>query len=137
MTLSLRQKSAVEVTLRQVERAVREARRHLRAPDDGILTQPVPMPDHTRETLEALIADVLAEIEQVALQLNLEVQIEDPGRAIEAAMTVAWSDLHDTLSPRLGRYGEIDPALAGTLDPHLQHLIELTREIGRVARDQS
>jgi hypothetical protein len=48
-------------------------------------------------------------------------------------MAVTWSDLNDTLSPQLVRYGTVDPSLSEPLDPHIRVLIELTQKMLRAA----
>ena len=135
MSLNPYQKNALEVEMRQLETALLQARQFLRhPPENGLLTYYKPVPDAVRLRLEILIDAMLAEIEILVHDFDLQSREEDIGRWIDAEMAVAWADLYDTLSPKLKRYGEVNPILATTLDPHLKRLIELAQALSVVAR---
>ncbi len=135
MTLNPYQKNALEVEMRQLEMALLQAQQFLRhPPENGLLTYYKPVPDSVRSRLETLIEAILAEIASVAHDFDLQPREEDLGRWIDAEMAVAWADLYDTVSPKLNRYGDVDPALTTTLDPHLRRLIELAQVLSLLAR---
>ena len=128
------QKIALEVELRHLERALRQARRWLRQPpEDHLLTRYRPMPETARPELEALIEPMLAEIALLMERFRLAPEVYDLGRDLEAEMAAAWADMTDTLSPKLVRYGAVDPALAEALDPSLRRLIACSHDLARAS----
>lgn len=135
MALNPYQKNALEIELRHLEQALLRARGFIRhPPEDCRLTSYRPISETARLRLEELIDQVLAEIAVLVNRFELQPQVEDLGSYINAAMAQAWADLYDTLSPKLRRYGAVDPALAETLDPHIRSLIRLTYELGQAAK---
>jgi hypothetical protein len=135
MALNPYQKNSLEVEMTQLETALLKARQFLRhPPENGLLTYYKPVPEAVRSRLETLIDAMLAEIAIVVREFDLQPREEDIGRGIDAEMAVAWADLYDSLSPKLVRYGDVDPTLAATLDPHLEQLIALAQALGLAAR---
>jgi len=135
MTLNLYQKNSLAVQLRHLELALRAARIQMATPQDGILFSRRGVPELLRGRLEPLIDQALAEIRLLAERFDLENETEDLRAILRAEMAGAWAGLYDTLSPRLNRYGDVDPALAQTLDPHLQNLITLSERILQVVSE--
>jgi hypothetical protein len=136
MTLNPYQKNSLAVQLRHLEQALRDARRHMAAPQDGILFRRQGVSRSVQRKLEPLIDQALAEIQLLAERFDLENQVEDLRSLLRAEMAGAWEGLYDTLSPKLKRYGDVDPALAKTLDPHLRHLIALSDRIARAVGEE-
>lgn len=134
--LTAPQKTSLEVELRHLERALREARLRMAAPERGTLVHRPAVTEAERQRLEPLIEQILAEIAALAEVFDLRSQIDDPRSELSAEMIVAWSDLSDILSPKLKRYGDVDPALAESLDPGIRKLIYLAYELGRVATEE-
>jgi hypothetical protein len=133
MGLNPAQRTALRVELQHLETALRTARRLMHAPEQAILTRYQPVPEATRLRLEPFIEQALALVGTLAEQFDLRPEVLRMGRHIEADMAVAWAGLYDTLSAKLSRYGEVDPALADTLDPEVLRLIHLTEAIGLIA----
>jgi hypothetical protein len=132
--LNSAQKIALEVELRRLERSLRQARQWLRQPpQDHLLTRYRPLPERAGPELEALIEPMLAEIALLVERFRLAPEVDDLGRDVEAEMTAAWAEMTDTLSPKLVRYGPVDPALGEALDPHLRRLIGRSRALGQAA----
>ncbi len=128
------QKIALEVDMRHLERALRQARQRLRQPpEDHLLTRSRPFPASAGAEVEALIEPMLAEIALLKERFRLAPEVDDLGRDLEAEMAAAWADMTDTLSPKLVRYGAVDPALAETLDPSLRRLIAWSHELARAS----
>lgn len=128
------QKSALAIQLRHLEQALLRARLWLRqAPEDGRLTRYQLAPEAARPRLEALIEQMLSEIGVLAERFELEPRVEDLGRLLNAEMSVAWSDLIDTRSPKLRRFGAVDPGLSDALDPHVDRLARWAGQLGQLA----
>jgi hypothetical protein len=128
------QKIALEVELRRVERSLLQARHWLREPpEDGLRTRYRPLPEKTRADLEVLIEQMLAEIAALVERFKLAPEIDDLGRDLETEMVAARAELTDTLSPKLIRYGPVDPALTEALDPHLYLLMGWSHQLGSFA----
>ncbi len=134
MSLTVEQKISVEIEMQRLERVLCQIRERLqRRRGDGILLCHVSMTPQTQAHVEALMERMLVEIRAIAQEFDLAPSLEDVGAYIMAEMAGAWSDLHDTLSPKLRRYGPVDPSLRETLDPHIRVLIELAQEMGQAA----
>lgn len=128
------QKNALEITLQSLERSLLRARASLRhAPEGGRLTRYRPLPEAARPELEALIGRMLEEIDGLAERFELRPRVEDIGRIVNGEMSVAWADLVDTLSVKLGRYGAVDPALGEALDPAVRRLVRWSAQLGKMA----
>lgn len=120
--------------MQHLERTLLEVRQRLHdTPEDGFLVCYRPMAERSQAHVEAVIERMSAEIVVIAQEFALHPSVEDIGSHIVGQMAVAWSDLNDTLSPKLERYGPVDPSLAETLDPHIRVLIELAQEMGQAA----
>lgn len=128
------QKNALEITLQSLEQKLLRTHAWLRhAPESGRLTRYRPLPEAMRPELEALIERMLDEIGSLAERFDLQPRVEDLGRAINGEMSVAWADLVDTLSTKLGRYGAVDPALGEALDPAVHRLARWSAQLGQMA----
>ena len=133
MSLNSAQTESLAVVLRRLEHALLQLRQNLRRPPEpGWLTHYTPIAPEIGARLEARIEPMLAEIERLADAFDLQPEAVDLQRQAASEMVVAWADLTDTLSPKLRRYGPVDPALAQSLDPHLRALIQQTSEIGQL-----
>jgi hypothetical protein len=137
MTLNPYQKNSLAVQLRQLEQALRAARVQMALPEDGILFSRRGVSGPLRRQLEPLIDQALAEIELLAERFDLESETEDLRAILRADMAEAWAGLYDTLSPKLKRYGKVEPALAQMLDPHINNLIALSDRILRVVSEET
>ncbi len=119
----------LEATLRGITRLVKDP------PDDGILTRVRPLSEGTRLRLMLLMEAMQSEIAAVVRAFDLQADDEWLDRRIDAEMSGAWSDLHEVLSGKLKRYGDVDPRLSRVLDPHIRRLIRMTLEAGHLARN--
>ena len=137
MTLNPNQHRSLSVELQHLERSVRDLRVRMRQSQPGILLTSSALPVEDRERLEPLLERILEEIGVLAARFELERREEDVRRLVQAEMSGAWEGLYDSLSGKLGRFGEVDPALAMTLDPHVQHLIALTDQVIRVSSESA
>ena len=118
----------------QLEQAVLQIRQRLHCPpEDGLLVQYRPMAEPASTQVDEAIERMLAEIHAIAEEFDLQATVEDVGSYVVAQTATAWADLVDMVSPRLKRHGPVAPSLRETLDPHIQALIELAREIGEAA----
>jgi hypothetical protein len=134
MGLNTYQQNALEVRMRLLERTLFQIRQSLHMPPVGRLTHFRPLAPATGAQVEALIGAMLAEIAAVAEQFNLQPETEDMAQTIRAEMTIAWADLRDTLPAKLKAYGEVDPALSETLEPHIVRLISLAEAVQQAAK---
>jgi hypothetical protein len=133
MSLNRYQRNAVLAEMMHLERALLGILTLLKEPQEGSMIRRRPVAERVRAEVETLVGRALEEIRAVAAEFELPPQTEDAGRQIVATASVAWSDLYDLLSDRLDRYGDVDPGLAVTLDPHVRRLIELVERMQQVA----
>lgn len=137
MTLNPYQKNSLAIQLRHLERTLHDARRQMAAPEDGVLFRRTGLSAALRHRLGPLIEQTLAEIRLLAERFELENQAEDLRAILRAEMAGAWEGLYDSLSAKLNRYGDVDPALAESLDPHLRRLIALTDRMIKTVSEPS
>jgi hypothetical protein len=137
MTLNPYQQNALDAELRHLETTLLQIQQSLRhPPPNGLLTHYLPISEMQRLQLEKIIEAMLAEIAILVREFALQPRAESVGRWIDAEMAAAWVDLYESLSPKLNRYGDVAPALATTLDPHLRQLIGLAQALGTAARTE-
>jgi hypothetical protein len=138
MGLNANHRRVLEVRLQSLERDLLQARWLMRQPpEDGVLVHYRPIPSEVRARIEKLVDRMLAEIAALANRFGFQPKVEDIGNSVSAEMVVAWADLNDMRSSKLRGYGEVDPALAETLDPHIEQLIKLSYVISMAANTGS
>jgi hypothetical protein len=90
-----------------------------------------------RAKASTYIADALGEIMFLADRLGLEPVVEDATGWIRGQMSVAWSNLIDSQTKKLKRFGEVDPQAAQAIDPHIQHLANIASELASLFENHS
>ena len=135
MALNHSQKRALEVQLRNLEQVLFRVGHFIGGrPEKGLLTHYIPVPETIRRRFEALIEQMHEELALLVRQFELQPRAVDSRGYISAKMALTWSSLNEVLSSKLKRYGEVDPALSGSLDPCLNRLSDLALQIAEVAR---
>lgn len=138
MGLNANHRRVLEVRLQSLERDLLQTRWLMRQqPEDGTLVRYHPIPSIVRARIEKLVDRMLAEIAALTNQFGFEPKVEDIGGSVSAEMVIAWADLNDMRSSKLRGYGEVDPALTETLDPHIERLIQLSYALSLVAKSDS
>lgn len=136
MTLNPFRRNALEIGLGHLERVLVRLRREAHAPAwNGPTLQTAPLPVWEQERLESLGAAILEEIGSVARESDLQAEPADLDPEIDGKLTAAWVYLKELLARKRNKYGDVDPGLAQRLDPHIQRLIRLTREVVRARGD--
>ena len=133
MTLNANQRRSLSGELRHLERNLLDLRQRLTVSHQGILIDRRALEPAAWAALEPLFEQMLQEIRVLADHFGLERRDENAQGVLQAEMAGVWAGLLDSLSPKLGRFGEVDPGLAHTLDPHLLTLIALADQIIRQA----
>lgn len=134
------QYDALAVTLRLVEKSLREAQSNLQ---DCINSTPGILYYHTlhltsaqRSTVLQKIAEALDEIAAIASLFALQPVEEDLSSRLAANMSLHWANLMDVHSARLARYGPVAPDLSDLLDPHLKGLAQLMLVLAESVREK-
>jgi hypothetical protein len=124
------QRSAVAVTLRRIELALRGAQAELANQDEGILyRQAGTLSVNQRQQLEELIEAALYDVAELAEKLALPVEVFDTRAALWSKLALMGMDLHDARAAQLRRYGEVAPALEDVLDPPLLRLAQTMEKL--------
>jgi hypothetical protein len=135
MGLNENQRRTVTTTLRLLEERLGEIERVIQSDEVGILYRRRAHFTPTQvKQMRDLIAAMRAEIQRAATQFHLPSEEINPVRFIIGTLSLSWESLEDSRSRKLGAYGEVDPELNDTLDPILQHLIDLLFDLEDVAR---
>jgi hypothetical protein len=135
MSLNRDQERTVAVRLRMLEEALAEIRDLMDADEEGILYRRdrPRFTDEQRAAVLALVAELRAAIRAVAETFHLPREDQDARQHMLGLLAIAWESLCEIDSRRLAAYGEVDPALAVTLDPAIGRLIELVVALQRSA----
>lgn len=119
MALNTAQQTSLSVTLREFE--VRLSRLHmllnhyeaaLRLTPEGVAR------------LRQLIERQQSVIDDLFRHFQLKRETSDVVQSMIAELSISWTQLVDSRSDRLDRYGAVDPELKSTLDPALTELID-------------
>jgi hypothetical protein len=90
-----------------------------------------------RAKASTYITDALGEITILAEKLGLETEVEDGTGWIRGQMSAAWSNLIDSQTKKLKRYGEVHPEAAQEIDPHIQHLAQIALKLSTMFEKHS
>jgi len=63
-------------------------------------------------------------IDDLFRRFQLKRETIDVVQSMIAELSISWTQLVDSRSDKLGRYGEVDPDLKATLDPAIDQMIE-------------
>ncbi len=137
--LNAYQKNSVATVLRTLEEDLRQANTWLDGRQaDGILyRQKLSLAPARSRQARLRIAAALAEISALAEKLGLQPEIVNPAGLIRSQMSVDWASLIDSQAGKLRRYGEVHPAAAREIDPHLHHLAQIALELAQLFDSQS
>jgi hypothetical protein len=79
-----------------------------------------------------LLTSQQAIIDDLMRRFDLPRTTVDDIRRLVAGLSLSWSQLCDSTSAKLSRFGAIDPALPEALDPDLERLINLVMRMIRL-----
>jgi hypothetical protein len=127
------QKRSVEVVLRNLEKAVDTLEEIVISDKKGLLySRTISLSAEQRSRVAELAGEIKAEIAELAATFDLGKYEMDSRQAIASMLAIAFEGLEDTHSEKLDRYGDIDPSLPVTLDPHIDRLIDTVLALSRV-----
>lgn len=133
------QRSRLNIVLHEFEKSLREADAWLSEdrPSAGALyRRRVGLSAGRRAVVRAQISAALDEIASLAQTLHLDGVEEDMSAKIAAEMINHWSDLIDSRSHALRRYGAVNPELAGLLDERLTWLAERALALAHLVQSE-
>ncbi len=119
MTLNIAQKTSLGITLREFE--VRLARLRVLLEQQESVTRLTP---EGVARLRQMINRQQALIDDLFRRFQLKRETIDVVQSMIAELSISWTQLVDSRSDKLGRYGEVDVDLKGTLDPAIDQMIE-------------
>lgn len=132
------QRTALAVTLEQLERSVDEIERALDgAPAGATYIVVLDLEPATLRQIREQCAAVRRQIADIAAAFALPPRESNVRQMIVAEMSNAWAHLEDLRPSKLQRYGDVDPILDETLAPQLERLIRLVLEIEDLARSEA
>jgi len=133
--LNPHQRLALTITLRQVEKTLRSILDDLETEERAILFRSkITLPEDKRPQVKELAEAAIQRIAWLARRFELPPEIYDNTATLRGPLALLRSDLYDAHAARLRRYGEVNPELASELDPVLDDLIRLLREITYVSQ---
>ena len=125
------QHRSLSVTLRTIEQHLRAIEQMLGTDDyTGVLCEwRNDVPPSQRDELSAKISLILDRIHTIAEQFSLDKAEKRARQHLAAELSYCWEVLQDAKAKRLRRYGGVDEGLENTLDPQIDILLELLREM--------
>ncbi len=119
MALNIAQKTSLSITLREFE--VRLARLRVLLEQYESVKRLTP---ERVERLRQMIDREQAIIDDLFRRFQLKRETIDVVQSMIAELSISWTQLVDSRSDKLGRYGEVDPDLKSTLDPAIDQMTE-------------
>jgi hypothetical protein len=118
------QRASLLVTLQDFEKSLRRAESLLDGAEvKGILFRQRFNISRSRQAqARKEIAIALDQIYKLSCLFAFNAEEQDPARLISGEMSVHWSNLLDSLSRKLKRYGKVHPQLAENLDHRILSL---------------
>jgi hypothetical protein len=133
MGLNPAQRNSVTIALRRMEQTLANLSHQAGQDETGILyRRRLSLSAAEQEKMRSLIASARQEIAALAERFQLEAEEEDGRHTAAAHLSYIWTMLEDIRPRKLKRYGEVDPALAESLEPGLDRLIALTVALKRL-----
>ena len=119
--------SRLEQSLEQIERAIRAE------PSNARLTNTIDdLPPRFAADSAPLIAELRAEMLEIAKSLALRPREVSRRRTIQALISSEMNGVKDGLASRLRGYGDVDPSVARHLDPQLHRMHAALGELARL-----
>jgi hypothetical protein len=118
MALNTAQITSLSITLREFER--RLARLRVLLEHYEVVARLTP---DSIDRLRRMIDRQQAIIDDLFRRFQLRRETIDVVQSMIAELSISWTQLVDSRSDKLGRYGEVDPDLKSTLDPALDQLV--------------
>jgi hypothetical protein len=119
MALNIAQKTSLGITLREFE--VRLARLRVLLEQYESVTRLTP---EGVGRLRQMIERQQTLIDDLFRRFQLKRETIDVVQSIIAELSISWTQLVDSRSDKLGRYGEADPDLTATLNPAIDQMVE-------------
>ncbi len=119
MALNTAQQTSLSITLREFEARLSRLRVLL----DHYEATTRLRPDGVAR-LRQMIDQQQAVIDALFRRFQLKRETIDVVQAMIAELSISWTQLVDSRSDKLSRYGQVDPDLQSTLDPALTELID-------------
>ncbi|HTP08003.1 MAG TPA: hypothetical protein VMP08_07120 [Anaerolineae bacterium] len=119
MALNVAQKTSLSITLREFE--VRLARLRVLLEQYESVTRLTP---EGVARLRGMIDRQQAVIDDLFRRFELKRETIDVVQSMIAELSISWTQLVDSRSDKLGRYGDVDADLKATLDPAINQMVE-------------
>ncbi len=126
--------NSLRIRLRSYEESLRHALEWLDGyEEDGILySRRLILSEKNRKQAKQEIRHALDQIAEISHLLDIPKETENPAFLVRGEMTVSWADLMDSRARKLGRYGKVHPELSSTLDPQIQNLAEIAKNLSAI-----
>ena len=137
--LNVSQQRALAITLRRLELATWRLEEQLtRGATPQLLLTHVTnrLTAQQKAQLLHLASAIRQEIAQLAADYDISSEESNLMRTIASEFTLLWCDLEEIRPSHLKNYGLLNPQVNAMLGPHIQHLIDLTLTVNRVACTQ-
>lgn len=119
MTLNTAQQTSLSITLREFETRLSRLRVLLDHYESSIRLTPQGV-----DRLRQMIDRQQTIIDELYRRFQLKRETIDVVQSMIAELSISWTQLVDTRSDKLDRYGEVDPHLTSTLDPAITELVD-------------
>jgi hypothetical protein len=93
------------------------------------------IPETTKQRMREMLAEVLAKLTSIRLDLGLPKQVVELDKLIESRLSHIWVTLHESKSQGLRGYGEVSEELKAYLDPRIDRILPLLNRLREVLRE--
>ncbi len=119
MALNIAQKTSLSITLREFE--VRLSRLRVLLEQHESVTRLTP---EGADRLRQMIDRQQAITDDLFRRFQLKRETIDVVQSMIAELSISWTQLVDSRSDKLSRYGGVDPDLKSTLDPAIEQMVQ-------------
>jgi hypothetical protein len=83
------------------------------------------IPETSKGRIRAVLAEILAKVTAIRLDLGLQKQVVDLDRLIESRLSHIWVTLHESKTQSLRGYGAVPEGLREYMDPRVDEILGL------------
>ena len=93
------------------------------------------IPESAKQRMRETLAEILAKLEVISLELGLRKQVVELDRLIESRLSRIWVTLHESKSRGLRGYGVVPEDLKEYLDPRMDGILSLLTDLRETLRE--
>ena len=134
-TLSPAHAGALAARMLILEEDCREIERNLDGFHGILYEYAGEIPEYAKQRMREILAEILDKLEAIGLELGLRKQVVELDRLIESRLSRIWVTLHESKTHGLRGYGVVPEDLENYLDPRMDGILSLVKDLGETLRE--